>query len=170
MPPPTPIPLTSTPPRRLAPSRLAFSNVRRSEDVSAGGVPWRVYGVLVSRAWPVVLVFALAALTISPLIALFANLLLAEWWVGWRAGRLAGWGAAGVCSARGQFLARSLETHEILVSRTAPSAHTRASAHTPRPPHTPPHSVQHRPVLCPVLRPMHPSRIPALVTHHAWLG
>jgi hypothetical protein len=64
---------------RLAPDQLARTNVRQTEEVAAGGVPWRVYGSLLRRSWPPVLILALACLVFSPLTMLVANLLLAQW-------------------------------------------------------------------------------------------
>ncbi len=46
--------------------------------MAEGGVPWHVYGSLVMRSWPPVLLLALAALTFSPLVSLLANLLLVQ--------------------------------------------------------------------------------------------
>jgi len=66
-------------PTRLAPEQLARANVRQNEDVAAGGVPWSVYGTLVCRSWPPVLILALALLVFSPLVSLEANLLLSQW-------------------------------------------------------------------------------------------
>lgn len=58
---------------------MARSNKRQQEEVKSGGVAWRVYGNLFLHSMPLLLGVAFFALFVSPLIALFTNLLLASW-------------------------------------------------------------------------------------------